>query len=173
MYRKLANRHSQKYHPLPTHRSAFGVDDDSSTEADDDKFARHLGLRHVASHGTFTSLKVVRPRGEVLLVLLEELAILGMLGLFVAEIVLRHGNVWNMAGMPIVAGVACWVGPEQWEGLGRAEMLTGDRVTFSCLRLFDCGFREPGTVLCRVCGITHRCFTCSTLSSPLSRSGLR
>lgn len=111
MYRQLAKRRSREYRPLPTQRSAFGLDDDSSTEADDDEFAKHLGLRHAASHGTFTSVKVVRPRGEVVLVVLEELAILGMLGLFIAEIVLRHRNVWNMAGMPIVAGVVCWVSP--------------------------------------------------------------
>lgn len=54
-------------------------------------------------------MNVVRPRGEVVLVVLEELAILGMLGLFIAEIFLRHRNVWNIAGMPVVAGVVCWV----------------------------------------------------------------
>lgn len=109
MCRQFAKRRSQKYHPLPTHSSALSVDDDSSTEADDDEFAKHLGLRHAASHGTLTEVKVMRPRGEVVLVVLEELAVLGTLGIFAAGIVLRHGDVWNMPGTPLVAGVVCWV----------------------------------------------------------------
>lgn len=170
VYRQLAKRRSWKYHPLPTHRSAFSADDDSSTEADDDEFAQHLSLRHTVSHGTFTEVKVVRPRGEAVLVVLEGLAILGMLGTFTAEIVLRHGDVWNIAGMPIVAGVACWVSPKQLGSL-RGGLLTRDRAMFSCLGLFDCVF--PGARMGRVCGTTQLYSTCSTFSSPLSRSGLR
>lgn len=92
------------------------MDDDSSTEADDDEFAKHLSLRHAASHGTLTEMKVVRPRGEVVSIMLEGLAILSMLGIFSTEIILRHGDVWNMEGMPIVAGMVCWVSLGQLEG---------------------------------------------------------
>lgn len=93
------------------------MDDDSSTEADDDEFAKHLSLRHAASHETPTEVKVVRPRGEVVSIILEGLAILGMLGIFSTEIILRHGDVWNMEGMPIVAGMVCWVSLKQLGGL--------------------------------------------------------
>lgn len=66
-------------------------------------------MRHTISHGTSTEVKVVRPRGEVILVALEELAILGVLGIFITGIVMRHGDVWNYAGMPLVSGIVCWV----------------------------------------------------------------
>lgn len=113
IHRQLAKRRSRKYHPLLTHQNTLGetsddVDDDS-TEVDDDEFAEHLSLRHTTSRGTYTETKVLRPRGEVVLVMFEELAILGVFGIFIAGIAIRRGDVWNYAGMPLVSGVVCWV----------------------------------------------------------------
>lgn len=99
---------------------------------DDDEFAEHLSLRHTISQGTYTEVKVVRPRGEVVLVALEELAILGVLGVYVAEIVMRRGEVWGYSEMPLVSGVVCWVSSGK---LGeKARMLTWSRDIFLCLR---------------------------------------
>lgn len=74
------------------------------TDEDDDEFAEHLSLRLTISKTGDAQLKIDRPKGEVLLVLLEELALLGLVGIYVAELVTgvyterKHGERAAWAG---------------------------------------------------------------------------
>lgn len=125
IHRLASKSRSKGYRKLPTHQNAFGVaavDDGDSTDDDDDEFAEHLSLRHTMSHGTFTEAKVLAPTGEVVLVVCEVLGASAILGIFIAEVFMGNGDVWNYAGMPLVSGVVRW---------GYVALLTAFRLWFS------------------------------------------
>ncbi|KAH0609923.1 uncharacterized protein H6S33_012469 [Morchella sextelata] len=125
VHRFISGGRSKGYRKLPTHQNALGVaavDDGDSTDDDDDEFAEHLSLRHTMSHGTFTEAKVLAPTGEVVLAVCEVLGASAILGIFIAEIFKRNGDIWNYAGMPFVSGVVCW---------GYVALLTAFRLWFS------------------------------------------
>lgn len=127
VHRFISKRRSKGYRKIPTHQNTLGVaavDDGDSTDVDDDEFAEHLSLRHTMSHGTFTEARVLAPTGEVVLAVCEVLGASAILGIFIAEILKRNGDIWNYAGMPFVSGVVCWVGSNDthiWKELSLCE----------------------------------------------------
>ncbi|RPB26876.1 hypothetical protein L211DRAFT_804498 [Terfezia boudieri ATCC MYA-4762] len=82
---------------------------DRNTDEDEDEFAEHLSLRLTVSKSEEFELKVDRPKGEVLLVGLEELAILGMVGVYVTELVPGVNDERKQGEMASWAGLACWI----------------------------------------------------------------
>jgi hypothetical protein len=110
--RQLRSRSSNKYCSLPTHQSILGAaedDGDTDEDEDDDEFAEHLSLRHTISRTTEPELKVDKPRGEVVLVICEELAILGLLGISIANIAINVHGTWHHEGLPLIANLITWV----------------------------------------------------------------
>lgn len=88
-------------------RRGSGVDAED-TDEDDDEFAEHLSLRLTMSRTTNTATKLDRPRGEIFVVLLEELAILGIIGMLVAEYMTGHTAYHKHGGRVILAQLTCW-----------------------------------------------------------------
>lgn len=105
---------SEKYRQLPTYDNAFGVptnncDDDEDTDEDDDEFAEHLSLRHTISRATGPELKTDRPHGEIALVVCEELAVLGLLGISIADVAMNAEAIGHVEGFPSIANLISWV----------------------------------------------------------------
>ena len=84
---------------------------DGDTDEDEDEFAEHLSLRLTISKPGESELKVDRPKGEVLLVGLEELAILGVVGVYVTELVTGVYDERKHGERAAWAGLVCWVSP--------------------------------------------------------------
>jgi len=85
-------------------------DDDEDTDEDDDEFAEHLSLRHTISRATEPELKTDRPHGEIALVVCEELAVLGLLGTFIADAAINAEAIGHIEGFPSIANLISWVG---------------------------------------------------------------
>ena len=112
---------SKKYRQLPTYDNAFGVptnnrdddddddDDDEDTDEDDDEFAEHLSLRHTVSRATGPELKTDRPHGEIALVVCEELAVLGLLGISITDVAMNVEAIGHVEGFPSIANLISWV----------------------------------------------------------------
>ncbi|OCK81762.1 hypothetical protein K432DRAFT_424668 [Lepidopterella palustris CBS 459.81] len=80
-------------------------EDDSYT---DDEFERneHLALHPTVSRQTKSTIEVSKPRGEVMVVILEELAVLAELGVHVAVLITR---TWGHKGkIAAITSVAVW-----------------------------------------------------------------
>ena len=84
---------------------------DEDTDEDEDEFTEHLSLRLTISKAGESELKVNRPKGEVLLVVLEGLVILGTVGVYVTELVTGVYNERKHGERAAWAGLACWVSP--------------------------------------------------------------
>ncbi|KAF8428575.1 hypothetical protein EV426DRAFT_584868 [Tirmania nivea] len=82
---------------------------DGDSDEDEDEFAEHLSLRLTISKTGESEFKVDRPKGEVLLVVLEELAILGMVGANVTELKTGVYNEREHGERAAWGGLACWV----------------------------------------------------------------
>jgi len=85
------------------------IDDD--TDEGEDGFADHLSLPLTVRKPEESELKVDRPKGEVLLMMLEGLAILGTVGVYVTDLVAGVYNERKHEKSAAWAGLACWVSP--------------------------------------------------------------
>lgn len=97
------------YQPLPMHHSAHGGAADGEDTDGDDEFAEHLGLRHTISRAMVNEVKVDRPYAERLSVILEELAILGIITTYcVGAVKVSQESLHGVWGW--LAGALPWVG---------------------------------------------------------------
>ena len=106
----LLGRQRAKYQLLPTYPGNDDRDGNSEgTEADDDEFAEHLSLRLTLSRTSGAEVKFDRPRGEILLVVLEELAILSVLGIYTTRAVTGVHQDHKYEQIGSWSGLATWV----------------------------------------------------------------
>ena len=88
---------------------------DIGEDEDGGEFTEHLSLRLTISKTGESELKVDRPKRELLLVVLEELAILGMVAIYITELVTGVYNERKHGERAAWAGLACWVSPILFE----------------------------------------------------------
>ncbi|KAK7532705.1 ATP-dependent bile acid permease-like protein [Phyllosticta citricarpa] len=124
------SRKPTPYDPLDSWRNSFSnqhsartanlLQDESETE---DELDRNADLALVPTITNDSVVEMDKPRGEVLLVVVEEVAVLGELAIHVAELVTGQGN--RTAG---IAGVVVW---------GYVTALASARLLFSNLNRFS------------------------------------
>ena len=106
-----SRKRAKGYHQLQAHDvarppTAYNEED---TDEDDDEFAEHLSLRLTMSKPNDAEIKVDRPRGEYFLVALEQLAIIGMFGIYVVELATGVFSERKHRERAAWAGFASWV----------------------------------------------------------------
>lgn len=88
------------------YRDGSTSEDDNDTDTDEFERNEHLALHPTISRQTKSTMEVNKPRGEVLVVVLEELAVLAELGLHIAVLVT---GAWGHRGKTAtIASVAVW-----------------------------------------------------------------
>ncbi|KAF8468986.1 P-loop containing nucleoside triphosphate hydrolase protein [Kalaharituber pfeilii] len=107
-----ANEKANCYQRLPVTGSAIQAVphsyDGDDTDDDDDEFAEHLSLRLTMSRTTDTETKIDKPSGEILLVMFEELAVLGLVGLHIAALLTGTYNEREHGKRAALAGLISW-----------------------------------------------------------------
>ncbi|OCL14508.1 hypothetical protein AOQ84DRAFT_384660 [Glonium stellatum] len=87
-------------------RDSSVYEEGSDTDTDEFERNEHLALHLITSRQTKSTMEVNKPKGEVLVVVLEELAVLAELGLHIAVLVT---GVWGHRGKTAtIASVAVW-----------------------------------------------------------------
>lgn len=84
---------SRSYQRLPTTQPESHDGEDTD---DDDEFAEHLSLRHTQSRLAEPDVIVDRPRTEVLAVVAEAIGVMGIIGTFIASVIMEaeHQDNW-------------------------------------------------------------------------------
>jgi len=111
--RHAQNGYTQIKQHIPNgvgHNDAIdGEEDDDEEEDTEDEMQRNqeLALQLAKSSATQASIKAVdRPRGELVIIIVEELAVLAELGMQVAALILQ---AWGRNNVAAVASLAIWV----------------------------------------------------------------